>query len=45
MRKEGYTLVEIGYKYGITKQAVFKFLDVDNLRKYDIDLEQYIVEK
>lgn len=45
MRKNGYSDIEIGYHFHITRQGVHFLLGVDNLRKYDIDLEQYIVEK
>lgn len=45
MKKAGYSLVEIGYKFNMTRQAVFQHLELDNLRKFDIDLEKYIVEK
>ncbi len=45
MKKDGYSLVEIGYKYNMTRQAVFQHLEIENLRKFDIELQKYIVEK
>jgi hypothetical protein len=45
MRKAGYSDIELGYHFHISRQRVHKILEVDNLRKYEIDLEKYIVEK
>ncbi len=42
MHRDGYSYPEIGYKFKITRQRVEQLLRLDNIRRYDIDIEEYI---